>query len=211
MRVSRSAMARSRRSSVRLWSAAFKHLSSAPRIARNQPVIFGGTARSRGPSEVRPRYVFLTIHLKPCDLRVGSARAGCPRRATRPTDRSRGSCPRVDNAAECQPDRARMLPSELPNPACAGVPQVQCRRGPGPVSGHRRESFREAVSGRQTVRLFSAESSTIPEFLSLRCESASSTFPQYRACDCNTLAAPGCPLRTSARTCRGRAQGLFQR
>jgi hypothetical protein len=28
---------------------------------------------------------------------------------------------RADNAAECQPDRARMLPSELPNPACAGV------------------------------------------------------------------------------------------
>jgi hypothetical protein len=152
-----------------------------------------------------------TIHPKPCDLRVGSALAGCPRRATRVTDRSRGSCPRADNAAEYQPDRARMLPSELPNPACAGVPQVQRRRGLGPLSGHRRGSFREAVSGRQTVRLFSAESSAIPEFLSLRFESASSTFPQYRACDCNTLAAPGCPLRTSARTCRGRAQGLFQR
>ncbi len=72
-----------------------------------------------------------TIDPKPCDLRVGSARAGSPRRATRATDRSRSSCPRADNAAECQPDCARMLPSELPTPACAGVPQAQCGRGLG--------------------------------------------------------------------------------
>jgi len=82
------------------------------------------------------------------------------------TDRSRGSCPIAGNAAERQPDRARMLPSELPNPACAGARQVQCRSGLKPVSERRRGSCREVVSDLQKVRLVSAESSAIREFLS---------------------------------------------
>jgi len=36
----------------------------------------------------------------------------CTQGGTRATDRSRGSCPRAENAAEYRPDRSRMLPSE---------------------------------------------------------------------------------------------------
>src|SRR5258708_35490098 len=46
-------MARSSRSSVRLWSAAIKYRSSAHRIARNHPVILGGTAIA--PTHVNAR------------------------------------------------------------------------------------------------------------------------------------------------------------
>src|SRR5579862_6125210 len=46
-------MARSSRSSVRLWSASFKYLSSAHRIARNHSVILGGTAIA--PTHVKAR------------------------------------------------------------------------------------------------------------------------------------------------------------
>src|SRR5437667_8746247 len=46
-------MARSSRSSVRLWSAAFKYLSSAHGIARSHPVVLGGTAIA--PTHVNAR------------------------------------------------------------------------------------------------------------------------------------------------------------
>src|SRR5208337_3713207 len=175
----------SRSPPTRLWGSTFSS-SNSPACWRSFCLSWSVNGLPL-PNPVREGWP--TIHPKPCDLRVGSARAG-PRRATRARDRSRGSCPRADNAAECQPDRARMLPSELSNRACAGAPQVQCRRGQGPVSGHRRGLFREEASGLQKVRLVSAGSSAIPEFLLLPCQSASSTFPQYRACDCNTRAAP---------------------
>src|SRR5947209_4215893 len=46
-------MARSSLSALRLWSAAFKYLSSAHRMARNHPVMLGGTAIA--PTHVRAR------------------------------------------------------------------------------------------------------------------------------------------------------------
>src|SRR5579863_5206116 len=99
-------------------------------------------------------------------LRLRNARACCRRGAAPATDRSRGSCPIAGNAVERQQDRARMLPSELPNPACAGARQVQWRGGLKLVSERRRGSCRELVSGLQKVRLVSAELSAIREFLS---------------------------------------------